>query len=81
MKFKYLVLSLIGALQAGVPGSAPRQPAACYPPVDPPRLRISPAGAVDLGELGPLDRVDLIVVSLPFVEPFGTSVASWAAEP
>ena len=57
MKFKYLVLSLIGALQAGVPGSAPRQPAACYPPVDPPRLRISPAGAVDLGELGPLDRV------------------------
>jgi O-succinylbenzoate synthase len=30
--------------------------------------------------LGPLDRIDLHVVSLPFVEPFGTSVASWAVK-
>ena len=30
--------------------------------------------------LGNLDRIDLITVSLPFVEPFGTSVASWAVK-
>jgi len=30
--------------------------------------------------LGPIDRIDLIVVSVPFVEPFGTSVASWAVK-
>ncbi|WP_243330609.1 o-succinylbenzoate synthase [Mesoterricola sediminis] len=30
--------------------------------------------------LGPLDRVDAVLVSVPFVEPFGTSVASWAVK-
>jgi O-succinylbenzoate synthase len=30
--------------------------------------------------LGPIDRVDLVVVRLPFVEPFGTSVAAWAVK-
>ena len=30
--------------------------------------------------LGPIGRIDLLVVRLPFVEPFGTSVASWAVK-
>lgn len=30
--------------------------------------------------LGTLDRIDFLVVSVPFVEPFGTSVASWAVK-
>ena len=30
--------------------------------------------------LGKLDRVDLVVVRVPFLEPFGTSVASWAVK-
>jgi o-succinylbenzoate synthase len=31
-----------------------------------------------LEPLGPLSRIDLVQVSVPFVAPFGTSVASWA---
>lgn len=30
--------------------------------------------------VGPLDRIDLLTVSLPFVEPFGTSMATWAVK-
>jgi O-succinylbenzoate synthase len=30
--------------------------------------------------LGTLDRIDLVVVRVPFIEPFGTSVASWAVK-
>ena len=32
---------------------------------------------VDQESIGPLDRVELIVVRLPFVHPFGTSVQVW----
>lgn len=30
--------------------------------------------------IGPLERIDFITVRVPFLEPFGTSVASWAAK-
>ena len=30
--------------------------------------------------LGPLDRIDLLRVRLPYLEPFGTSVATWDAK-
>ena len=30
--------------------------------------------------LGPIERIDLLIVRLPFLEPFGTSVAAWAVK-
>ena len=42
---------------------------------------LRPATLAAAGEaLGPIDRVDLVVVRVPFVEPFGTSVAAWSVK-
>jgi O-succinylbenzoate synthase len=40
----------------------------------------SPLDRVEALEIGPLDRVDAIVVRLPFVSPFGTSVHTWTCK-
>ncbi|MGA2081621.1 MAG: o-succinylbenzoate synthase [Holophaga sp.] len=40
----------------------------------------NPSPAPEEEILGPIDRIDLVVVRLPFVEPFGTSVAAWAVK-
>lgn len=40
----------------------------------------SPLDRIEAFEIPPLDRVDAIVVRLPFVSPFGTSVATWTCK-
>jgi len=40
----------------------------------------APLDHVEALEIGPLDRVDAIVVRLPFVSPFGTSVHTWTCK-
>ena len=40
----------------------------------------SPLDRIEALEIGPLDRVDAIVVRLPFVSPFGTSVHTWTCK-
>jgi O-succinylbenzoate synthase len=40
----------------------------------------APLERVEALEIGPLDRVDAIVVRLPFVSPFGTSVHTWTCK-
>jgi o-succinylbenzoate synthase len=40
----------------------------------------SPIERIEALEIGPLDRVDAIVVRLPFVSPFGTSVHTWTCK-
>ncbi|MCU0231045.1 MAG: o-succinylbenzoate synthase, partial [Acidobacteria bacterium] len=40
----------------------------------------SPLDRIEALEIGPLDRIDAIVVRLPFVSPFGTSVHTWTCK-
>ena len=57
LKFIYILLNLCLPATPALPAAVPA-PQSARPPFAPPRLRIEPAGRVDLGELGPLEHAE-----------------------